>query len=126
LTVSFPACCKPLSPSRIMSSVLEITAPADLAELTRSVIPRLNDPNSPRKAEVGVAGVNLVVLLDLAPMPSSYPGIFPATIALINGPYFSAIAAGITASPGASIAGTTSPAPLGPGTLTTPLAYPVG
>ena len=31
------------------------------------------------------------------------------------------ILAGITASPGESIAGTTSPAPLGPGTETTPL-----
>ena len=47
---------------------------------------------------------------------------FPATIPLINGPYFSTNSAGITASPGDSIAGTISPAPLGPGTLTIPFA----
>ena len=34
--------------------------------------------------------------------------------------------AGITASPGDSIAGTTSPAPFGPGTERTPDAYPCG
>ena len=47
---------------------------------------------------------------------------FPATIPLINGPYFSTNFAGITASPGDSIAGTMSPAPFGPGTETIPLA----
>ena len=42
----------------------------------------------------------------------------------ISGEYFAVIFAGITASPGASIAGIISPAPFGPGTDTTPLAYP--
>ena len=46
-----------------------------------------------------------------------------AIIPLIRPPYFLAILVGITASPGESIAGVTSPAPLGPGTLTTPFAY---
>ena len=40
--------------------------------------------------------------------------------------YFCALSAGITASPGASIAGTTSPAPFGPGTERTPDLYPCG
>ena len=47
-------------------------------------------------------------------------------IAAISGPYLSVIAVGRTASPGESIAGTTSPAPFGPGTLNTPSAYFLG
>ena len=47
-------------------------------------------------------------------------------IPLISGAYFLANLVGITASPGESMAGMTSPAPLGPGTETTPFAYPVG
>jgi hypothetical protein len=41
----------------------------------------------------------------------------------ITGAYFLADLAGITASPGDSNAGTMSPAPAGPGTIETPLAY---
>ena len=56
-------------------------------------------------------------------LPTLYPGILSEIIPLISPPYFSTILAGITASPGESIAGTTSPAPFGPGTLTIPFAY---
>ena len=56
-------------------------------------------------------------------MPFSNPGRFPATIPAITGAYFFALFAGITASPGDSRAGTMSPAPAGPGTMETPLAY---
>ena len=58
--------------------------------------------------------------------PPSYPGILSEIIELISGAYLLAILAGITASPGDSIAGTTSPLPFGPGTDTTPLLYPIG
>ena len=66
------------------------------------------------------SGKNIVAFLN--PLPTWYPGILFAIIALINGAYFFAMSVGITASPGDSIAGTTSPAPFGPGTETTPLA----
>ena len=51
---------------------------------------------------------------------------FPEISASINPRYFCAFSAGIIASPGDSIAGTTSPAPFGPGTETTPDAYFLG
>ena len=57
----------------------------------------------------------------LGSYPSKYPGMPSEIIELISGAYFLDIFAGITASPGDSIAGTISPAPLGPGTDTTPL-----
>ena len=64
------------------------------------------------------------LVVELPPVfPLLNPGIFPEIIPLINPEYLVAIFAGITASPGDSIAGTTSPAPFGPGTLNTPLAY---
>ena len=56
-------------------------------------------------------------------LPIEYPGISSFIIPRIKPEYFADCLAGITASPGDSIAGTMSPAPLGPGTDTTPLAY---
>ena len=58
-------------------------------------------------------------------MPRTNPGILSEMIAEINDLYFCASSAGITASPGDSIAGTISPLPFGPGTLRIPEAYPV-
>ena len=57
--------------------------------------------------------------------PFLYPGMLPATIPWISGAYFFANFDGITASPGASIAGTVSLLPL-PGTLTIPFANFLG
>ena len=56
------------------------------------------------------------------------PNLNPGTLSEIKEDtmplYFCACFAGMTASPGESMAGTTSPAPLGPGTERIPLAYP--
>ena len=53
-----------------------------------------------------------------------YPGMLSAIIELINPPYFFVMAVEITDSPGDNIAGTTSPAPFGPGTETIPFEKP--
>ena len=58
--------------------------------------------------------------------PNLYPGILSEIIDETSPLYFAACFAGITASPGESIAGTTSPAPFGPGTDKTPDAYFLG
>ena len=60
------------------------------------------------------------------PGPVPNPGILSLIIPEISGEYFAVIFAGITASPGESIAGIMSPAPFGPGTDTTPVLYFLG
>ena len=56
-------------------------------------------------------------------LPAIKPGTLSWNIAVIKPLYLSVVSVGITASPGESIAGTTSPAPFGPGTLITPSTY---
>ena len=56
-------------------------------------------------------------------LPNLYPGRSSLSISLIKPEYFLDCSAGITASPGESIAGTMSPAPFGPGTDRTPELY---
>ena len=75
-------------------------------------------PNTP----VYVADCVLFEIPGTSGVPPLYPGTFPEIMAPINEEYLLAMSVGITASPGESIAGTTSPAPFGPGTETTPLA----
>ena len=59
-------------------------------------------------------------------VPKANPGILSSRSALIKPEYFPACLAGITASPGESIAGIISPAPLGPGSERMPSASFLG
>ena len=72
---------------------------------------------------VGFCAVVLVPFACSASSPVSYPGSFPEIIELITGAYLFAILAGITASPGASIAGNLSSLPK-PGTERIPSLKP--
>ena len=56
-------------------------------------------------------------------LPAIKPGTLSWNIAVIKPLYLSVVSVGITASPGESIAGTTSPAPFGPGTDIIPSLY---
>ena len=73
-----------------------------------------------------VATLDLPIIQENGFTPNLNPGTLSCIIEEINPEYFFAWSAGITASPGDSIAGTTSPAPFGPGTLMVPEAYILG